>query len=218
MKKDVIEAIATRKIIAIVRGIYTEHALGLARALNAGGVTLMEVTFHQSDPEQQRLTVETIRMLNQELGAEMCFGAGTVTSVDMVKMAYEAGCAFVVSPDTNEDVIRATARMGMVSVPGALTPTEIKRAYDFGADYVKVFPACNMGVSYFKNIHAPLAQVPLLAVGGVSENDAADYLTAGCSGIGVAGCLFKKEWIVNGEWSRITEAARTLCDRVGLTV
>lgn len=216
MKQDVIQAIAEKKIMCIVRGFYFEEALGLAKALVKGGVSLMEVTFDQFDKAEQKKTADTLRLLNKELGGEMCFGAGTVTSVAMAKMAYEAGAKFIVSPDTNPDVIEATVAMDMVSIPGALTPTEIKHAYDLGADFVKVFPACNMGVSYFKNIHAPLPQVRMLAVGGVSADDAKDYLAAGCSGIGVAGCLFKKDWIKNGEWDKITEAAKTLRANLGL--
>lgn len=216
MKQDVISFIENKKIMAIVRGFYFEDALGLAKALLAGGVSLMEVTFDQFDAAEQQKTADTVRLLNKELGDRMCFGAGTVTSVAMVKMAFEAGAKFIVSPDTNPDVVEATLSMDMVSIPGALTPTEIKHAYDLGADFVKVFPACNMGVSYFKNIHAPLPQVKMLAVGGVGADDAADYLAAGCSGMGVASCLFKKDWVKNGEWDKITAATKSVCEKLGL--
>ena len=210
MKEQVVEMIAAKKIVAIVRGFYDEKCLGLARALHAGGVDVMEVTFDQESETERERTVQTIRLLIRELGNVMCFGAGTVTTVDMVRQAKEAGAQFIVSPNTDDEVIRATVEAEMVSIPGALTPTEIKYAWDMGADFVKVFPANNMGVSYFKNIHAPLKQVKLLAVGGVNEKDAADYMAAGCAGVGVAGCLFKKDWINNGEWEKITEASKVL--------
>ena len=210
MREEVISRIAEKKVIAIVRGIYDEDCLGLARALHAGGVDLMECTFDQVDEKEQQRTVDTIRLLISELGDVMCFGAGTVTNVKMVEMAKEAGAQFIVSPNTDEAVIRATVKLDMVSIPGALTPTEIKFAHDCGGDFMKVFPACNMGVSYFKNIRAPLDGCRLLAVGGVNEKDAADYMAAGCSGVGVAGCLFKKDWVKNGEWDKITECSRVL--------
>lgn len=210
MKTEVINRILDEKIIAIVRGYTEEECLKLAKALSDGGVNLMEVTFHQSDAQDQLLTRQILKSLNEQLGDKMCFGAGTVTTPEMVAWAKEAGCKFIVSPDTNPDVIRATVEADMISIPGALTPTEIKTAWDLGAGFVKVFPACNMGVSYFKNVHAPLAQVRMLAVGGVNASDAADYLKAGAVGVGVAGCLFKKEWIKAGEWDRITEAAKAL--------
>lgn len=214
MREQVLKMIEEKKVIAIVRGIHAEECLGLAKALHAGGVDLMECTFDQIDETEQQRTVDTIQLLNREMGNEMCFGAGTVTTVKMVEMAKEAGAHFIVSPNTDESVIRATVASDMVSIPGALTPTEVKFAHDCGGDFIKVFPACNMGVSYFKNIHAPLSQCKLLAVGGITEKDAADYLAAGCCGVGVAGCLFKKEWVKAGEWDRITEASKVLISKI----
>ena len=212
MKEEIIKKIEEKKIIAIVRGFYEQECLNLAKALHAGGVDLMECTFDQESASERERTVETIKLLIREMGGSMAIGAGTVTSVEMVKQAKSAGAQFIVSPDTEEDVIKATCALDMVSIPGGLTPTEIKFAYDCGADFIKVFPASNMGVSYFKNVHAPLKQCKLLAVGGVSDKDAADYIAAGCSGVGVAGCLFKKEWIKNGEWEKITEASKKLVE------
>ncbi|MBQ8080750.1 MAG: bifunctional 4-hydroxy-2-oxoglutarate aldolase/2-dehydro-3-deoxy-phosphogluconate aldolase [Clostridia bacterium] len=216
MREEIIRKIEERKVIAIVRGIYDEPCVNLARALCAGGVELLEVTFDQQSAAERERTVATIRKLIAELGDRMAFGAGTVTTVQMVIQAKEAGAQFIVSPNTDEAVIRATVAAGMVSIPGALTPTEIKFAHDCGGDFIKVFPACNMGVSYFKNIHAPLSQVRLLAVGGVGEKDANDYLDAGASGLGVAGCLFKKDWVNAGEWQRITEATRAFTHAIHL--
>lgn len=211
MKTDTINRISKEKIIAIVRGYTKEECVDLAKALCSGGVRVMEFTFHQTDADDQRKTCDVLRTLNAQMGGEMCFGAGTVTSVEMVEMAKESGCRFIVSPDTNPKVIRASVDAGMVSIPGALTPTEIKSAWDNGADFVKVFPACNMGVSYFKNIHAPLAQIRMLAVGGIKTENAPDYIRAGAVGVGVAGCLFNKELIRSGSWAEITENAKTLC-------
>ena len=96
----------------------------------------------------------------------------------------------------------------MVSIPGALTPSEIKQAYACGADFVKVFPVSNLGVSYIKNITAPLSHIRMLAVGGVDGSNVKDYLAAGAVGAGVASCLFKKEWIKDGAWDKITEATK----------
>ena len=209
MREQVIEQIRTKKVIAIVRGIHNEKCVSLARALHHGGVDLLEATFDPVDANERLRTADTIRMLNRELGDIMTFGAGTVTSVEMVIQAKEAGARFIVSPNTNEAVIRATVENDMVSIPGALTPTEIKFAHDCGGDFIKVFPAGNMGVPYFKNIHAPLLDCELLAVGNVNAENAKEYMAAGCSGVGVAGCLFKKDWVEAGDWQRITDATRT---------
>ncbi len=216
MKDDIIRMIEEKKVMAIVRGVYGEDCLKLARALHEGGVDLLEVTFDQRSEEERELTVSTIKLLIKELGHCMAFGAGTVTTAEMVRQAKEAGALFIVAPNTDAAVIKETVKQGLVSIPGALTPTEIKQAWDLGADFVKVFPACNMGVSYFKNVSAPLSQVRLMAVGGVTGKDAKDYLAAGCSALGVAGCLFKKEWIKAGEWEKITEASRAFTSLLGV--
>ena len=210
MRADMIQKILDEKMIAIVRGIYGEDCLNLARALHAGGVNLLEVTFDQKSAEERQRTCDTIRLLTRELGDSMAFGAGTVTTVEMVEMAKEAGCEFIISPDTNEAVIRATVAADMVSIPGALTPTEIAHAHNCGADFVKLFPANAMGPAYLKSICAPLSHIRILAVGGVDDRNVADYLAAGAVGAGVASCLFRKEWVQAGEWERITAAAQKL--------
>ncbi len=137
----------------------------------------------------------------------MILGAGTVTTAEMVRLAFSAGAEFIISPDTDSSVISETLRLGMVSIPGALTPSEIKTAHVCGADLVKVFPASKFGPSYIRDVTAPLNNIRLLAVGGVNENNILDYLDAGAVGAGVASCLFKKDWIKNGEWGKITEAS-----------
>ncbi len=208
MKEAVIQKILDEKVIAIIRGGSEDECLALARALKAGGVNMLEVTFDQSSEELRLLTARTIKRLNEELGGEMVFGAGTVTTPEMVRMAFEAGAEFIISPDMDPAVIKETLRLGMVSIPGAFTPTEIKQAHACGADFVKVFPASKLGPSYIKDVTAPLNNVRLLAVGGVDGSNIRDYLAAGAVGAGVAGCLFKKDWIRNGEWDRITEASR----------
>jgi len=204
MRTQMIERILNEKVIAIVRGIYGEDCLNLAKALLKGGVTLLEATFDQKDEAERRRTAETIRLLNRELGDQMAFGAGTVTTPEMVRLAKEAGAQFIISPDTNEEVIRLTRELDMVSIPGALTPTEIATAHRYGADFVKVFPISDMGVKYLKNITAPLSHIRMLAVGGVDGSNVLQYMTAGAVGVGVAGCLFKKDYVKNGEWDRIT--------------
>ena len=212
MREAIIQKILDEKVIAIVRGYYEDECLQLAKALHAGGVNLLEVTFDQKDAGERMRTVHTLKLLNRELGDKMAFGAGTVTTVEMVHMAKEAGARFIISPDTDADVIRATVEEGMVSIPGALTPTEIKQAHRYGADCVKLFPAGNMGASSLKAVTAPLSHIRILAVGSVDGNNVQDYLAAGAVGAGVASCLFKKEWIKAGQWDRITEASKHFCD------
>lgn len=206
MRKEVIQKIIDERVIAIVRGIYDEECLNLAKALYAGGVKLMEVTFDQKSAEERQRTVNTIRMLTENMGDVMGFGAGTVTTVEMVRQAKEAGAQFIISPDTNLEVIWATVEQDMVSIPGALTPSEMMQAHWAGADFIKVFPANQMGPSYFKTVAAPLSQVRMLAVGGINGQTVLEYKKAGAVGFGVAGCLFKPQWVKAGQWDTITQA------------
>lgn len=208
MREAIIQKVLDKKIVAIVRGVYGEDAVNLAKALYAGGIELLEVTFDQSKPESLNRTSDTVKMLCQELGDKMYFGAGTVTTIEMLNLAKEAGASFIVSPDFNPEVIKATVEAGMVSMPGAMTPTEILTAYRAGADFVKVFPTAGLGSSYIKAVRGPLNHIRLLAVGGVNEKNIAEFLAAGCVGAGVGGNLVNKTWIANGEWDKITALAK----------
>ena len=214
MRETIINQVLEHKLIAIVRGVYGQDCLNLAKALWTGGIRLLEVTFDQSDRALWQKTADTVCLLNQELGDRMLFGSGTVTSAELVELAKNAGAKFIVSPDTNEDVIRATVAAGMVSMPGALTPTEVLTAHRFGADFVKLFPVGNLGVSYLKAVSAPINHVRLLAVGGVNESNVAQYLAAGAVGAGVGGNLVNKQWIAAGEFQKITDLASSFVEQV----
>ena len=216
MREQIIQKVLDKKIVAIVRGVYGEDCVNLARALCEGGIELLEVTFDQSKPESLERTSDTIRQLVQALGDKMIFGAGTVTTVEMLELAKNAGAQFVVSPDTNEEVIKATVAAGMVSMPGALTPTEIVTAHRYGADFVKLFPAGTQGTAYLKAVTAPLNHIPILAVGGVNEKNIADFMAAGAVGAGVGGNLVNKTWIANGEFDKITALAKEFTHNAGI--
>ena len=168
MREQVIERIRAKKIITIVRGVYGEQVAHLAEALAAGGVELMEVTFDQSDTAAHAQTAAAIHAIKAHMGERMLVGAGTVTTPSLVEMAKEAGAEYIVSPDLRPAVIERTRELGMVSLPGALTPTEINNAYDAGADFVKVFPAAQLGPAYIKAVRGPLNHIPLLAVGNAT--------------------------------------------------
>ncbi|MCQ2420287.1 MAG: bifunctional 4-hydroxy-2-oxoglutarate aldolase/2-dehydro-3-deoxy-phosphogluconate aldolase [Clostridia bacterium] len=214
MRETIIQKVLDKKLIAIVRGVYGEDCLKLAEALYAGGVEMMEVTFDQSQPEKLSQTSDTVRLLCERLGDKMIFGAGTVTTTKMVQLAEDAGAQFIVSPDTNEAVIRKTVADGLVSMPGAMTPTEILQAHEYGADFVKLFPASALGASYLKAVKAPINHVRMLAVGGVNEQNLKSFLDAGAVGAGVGGNLVNKAWIAAGEFDKITAAAKAFTDQL----
>lgn len=210
MKAQVMQKIEAEKIIAIVRGVGPEQCMKVADALYAGGIRLMEVTYDQKNPDSFQATADAIAAIAKAYEGRMEVGAGTVTTPELVEMTAKAGGKFIISPDVNVDVIKRTNELGMVSMPGAMTPTEVMTAHWAGADYVKVFPVGNLGVSYVKALRAPISHVKLMAVGGVNEGNIADFLAAGVYGVGVGGNLANKKWIEAGEFEKITETAKNM--------
>ena len=186
----------------------------IAHALYEGGIRLMEITYHQKAPDTFRATADTIGALVKEFEGKMLIGAGTVTTEELVDLTADAGGKFIISPDCYPGVIRRTRERNMVSIPGALTPTEIMTAHRCGADFAKLFPVSQLGIPYVKSITAPISHVKLLAVGGVNETNVADYLRAGLWGAGIGGNLANHKWIEAGEYHRITETARNIVSQI----
>ncbi len=210
MKQEICKLVEQEKVIAIVRGVDPDTCLKVAEALYAGGIRLLEVTFPQKTPELHQKTADTIAVLKQAFEGRMRIGAGTVVTVEQVDMAAKAGAEYIISPNVDTDVIRRTLELGLVSMPGALTPSEVMIAHKAGADYVKLFPIGLMGVDYVKAIMAPISHVKMLAVGNISSDNAADYIKAGVLGVGVGGKLVNKNAIAAGDFESLTNAAREL--------
>ncbi len=210
MRNTVINEILKSKVIAIVRGADEEQAVAIAHALYAGGVTLVEVTFNHKTPDSYKDTANAIKRISTELEGKVLVGAGTVISTELVDMAAEAGAKYIISPDTDPEVIRHTREIGLVSLPGAYTPTEVKVAHNAGADFVKLFPCVGDAVGYLKAVSAPMSHVKFLAVGGVDADNASDFINAGAYGVGIGGSLVKKQWVASGEYEKITEEAKRL--------
>ncbi|MBQ8963818.1 MAG: bifunctional 4-hydroxy-2-oxoglutarate aldolase/2-dehydro-3-deoxy-phosphogluconate aldolase [Clostridia bacterium] len=209
-----LEYVQQRKVVAIVRGLAPEYIVRLGHAFEAGGIGLMEVTYNQRAPETWRDTANAIEAVAKEFGDRLLVGAGTVITLEQVRMTYEAGGRYLVTPTTQPDIIRAGKALGLGLYPGAFTATEILTAWEAGADAVKVFPAGSLGPAYIKAVRAPLSHIPLMAVGGVNDKNAGDFIKAGCVGVGVGGNLVNKEWIENGEWDRITDLAKSYMEAV----
>lgn len=210
MRETVMAWAQKEKIIAIVRGIASEKCLKVAQALYDGGIRMMEVTYDQKNPDSWKFTAEAIGAIAEQFNGKLLVGAGTVTTPELVELTHSAGGLFVISPDTNVDVIRRTRELGMVSMPGALTPSEVLIAHRAGADVVKLFPAGDLGPGYLKAIRAPISHVKMMAVGGINEKNMAAFLTAGAIGVGVGGNLANRDWIEAGQFEKITETAKAL--------
>lgn len=185
--KNIKDIIDQNKIIAIIRGVKTEVMIPLVETLYKGGIRLVEVTINQSgDP---KTTADAIYKLCEKFDGKVEIGAGTVMTTEQTDLVIDAGAKYIISPNTSETVITRTKERGIISIPGAFTPTESAAAYSYGADYVKIFPASAVGASYIKAIKAPLSHIPFLAVGGIDHTNILDYLKAGANGVGIGGAL-----------------------------
>ena len=166
----------------------------------------------QTDRSLWKRTAESIAAIKRRFAGELRVGAGTVLSSEQLAMERDAGGEFMVAPNFSPALIRECVALDMAPIPGALTPTEVVDAWDAGASFVKVFPAGRMGPDYVKALRAPLAHIPLLAVGGVTVDNAADFIRAGCAGVAVSGALTSREMIAAGQWDRIADVARALVE------
>ena len=202
----VLEKIQIYKIIVILRGLDRDSAVKTARALYDGGIRLIEVAFDQTQPPQN--TADTIRALCAD-NTELCVGAGTVLSIEQLNAAYEAGAKYIISPNSDISIIHHTKAKGLISIPGAFTPTEIVTCYANGADIIKVFPANSLGTAYFKAVCSPLNYIPLAAVGGVDESNLTDFLAAGAFCVGIGSNVVNKSAVAHGDFEQIRSIAKS---------
>lgn len=205
--EKIVEKIGENRVIAILRGIPEEKLLKVADALYEGGVRLIECTFDHSKADCIESNCRKIGLLAERFAGRMDVGAGTTLTCEEVDAAIEAGGSFIISPDANEKIIRRTRDLGAVSIPGAMTPTEIVAAWKAGANFVKIFPAGDLGASYVKAVRAPLRHIPMLAVGGITLDNMSNYLSVGVSGVGVGGPLLPKADIEAEDYTAITARA-----------
>lgn len=208
MTDSIISAVKREKIVVIVRGVKSEKLIPLASALYDGGIRLLEITFSADGNIPDCKTADNIKALCRHFGDKMHIGAGTVLSTNQVELTKNAGGKFIISPDTNPEVIKATKRAELVSMPGALTPSEAVLAKNSGADFVKLFPAENLGPNYIKALRAPLSHIDFLAVGGINENNMQEYLRSGVCGFGVGSNITPKEAINCNNFAEITALAK----------
>lgn len=194
--------------IAVIRAPEWQLGINMAKAAAAGGMRLIEITWNSDRP------FELIQHLQAVL-PNCVIGAGTVRSTGEVQLAIDAGAQFLFSPHTDFSMIEAAVQRNIPIVTGALTPTEIMRAWQAGAACVKVFPIQAVGgASYIKSLQEPLGEIPLIPTGGVTIANAAEFIRAGAIAVGLAGQLFPKEAIEAGDWSTVEARSRQLVDRL----
>ena len=155
-----------------------------------------------------------ISALVKHFEGRMYIGAGTVTHLSEVDLAVNAGATFIISPNCDPEIIKRSRELGAVSIPAAFTPSEIVCALNNGADYVKLFPADQVSRGYVKAVSAPISDAKLLAVGGVSAENARDFMNMGFRGIGIGSNLYNKKLIANGDFAEMTKLAKQFVEAV----
>ena len=197
-----IDQILTHKIVAIIRLDDYDRAVEVARALVDGGIPALEFTL------TGRGAIEAIAAVRKALGDAACVGVGSVLQPEQAHAAIESGAQFVVTPAVRKQVIAACANRGTLVLSGGFTPTELLEAYEAGSELVKLFPAQQGGPRYLKDVLAPLPFLKLVPTGGVSADNARDYLAAGAVALGMGGNLVSKQAVAAGDFAHITATAQ----------
>ncbi|MBS1599938.1 MAG: bifunctional 4-hydroxy-2-oxoglutarate aldolase/2-dehydro-3-deoxy-phosphogluconate aldolase [Bacteroidetes bacterium] len=207
---NIISDILKFKIVAIIRGVKPDHVWQIAEALYAGGIRLIEITINSPK------ALFVIEEISAQMEGRMLVGAGTVLDGDTARAAIAVGAKFIISPTLDPETIKMTKRYGVISIPGAFTPSEILHAHTMGADIVKVFPA-RIGADYIRDIRGPLPHIPLMPTGGVSLENIRDFRQAGAVAFGVGSSLVNAAHAVNDQnLSQLTQTARLFVDAISV--
>ena len=204
--------ILEQRVVVNISGIYEHDCVELIAALNVGGASVVAITVENAVDRQK--AINTIMMVRERFGSEILIGVNNVTSVDMVYQVGQAGAQFVMSPNTNAEMIKATHDADMVSIPGGMTPNEIINAYECGADIVHVHPARWLGPAYFTYACKALKHIPTMTSGGIDKNNLRLYMNAGVDVVMADDCLYSKEQLAKRQWCTIAEATQNFMNTV----
>ncbi len=207
-REKVLEILLAEKVIAVVRMKDAARLAETAAALRKGGVSAIEITMTVPG------AVDIIRNMARTKTPGALVGAGTVLDAVTATDVIAAGADFVVSPITDRDTVVACRGAGVLVAPGAFTPTEIVAAWRAGADIVKVFPATSLGPQFFRDLRGPLPGVRLMPTGGVTIENAGDFLAAGACCVGIGTALVDAEAVEAGDWKALEARARRLVDSI----
>lgn len=208
MVKAWLDSLQQNRAIAVIRTTQSEQGYQMAKAVAAGGMQLIEVTWNSDK------SADLIGHLQSEL-PNCTIGAGTLLNLEQLNDAIAAGAQFLFSPHCDTAMIHLAVQQKIPIIPGALSPTEIVNAYAAGASCVKVFPVQALGgASYIKSLQEPLGHIPLIPTGGVTLSNSQDFIAAGAIAVGLASELFPKQLVKAENWEAISQLARTLMQQL----
>lgn len=199
-----IRVLRQQRSLAVIRTPEREIGRKMAQAVAKGGMQLIEITW---DSDR---AFELIPQLRAEL-PHCKIGTGTLLNQEQLQKAIAVGAEFLFTPHVDLSLIATAVEAGVPIIPGALTPTEIITAWQAGASCVKVFPVAAVGgANYIKNLQGPLGNIPLIPTGGVTVENASEFIQAGAIAVGLSGSLFAQDWITSGNWEAIAQRAKIL--------
>ncbi|MBA9084892.1 2-dehydro-3-deoxyphosphogluconate aldolase/(4S)-4-hydroxy-2-oxoglutarate aldolase [Fontibacillus solani] len=201
-KQEQLDKLMNSGIVAVVRRLPRDKVQRITDALVAGGVEALEITVDSDG------AFEIIPMLKERYDKHVLVGAGTVLNAKVAEKAIQAGADFIFSPILDEETIKITNHYGRISIPGVMTPTEIAKGYEWGADMLKIFPGSSLGVNYIKEVSAPLTGIPMMPTGGVTLDNVAQFIKAGAAAVGLGSSLLDKAAIADRRYGDITELAQ----------
>ncbi|MDQ0188828.1 bifunctional 4-hydroxy-2-oxoglutarate aldolase/2-dehydro-3-deoxy-phosphogluconate aldolase [Alicyclobacillus cycloheptanicus] len=206
--EDAVERVKQAGVIAIFRKLPSATLLPLCDAVVTGGIRAVEVTVESEG------AFESIRAIRQQYGDTLLIGAGTVMSVDDVHQAVEAGADLLLSPHLDPALVAAAHALGRPFVPGVATPSEVVQASRAGARVLKLFPAAPLGASYLKDLLGPFHDKCFLPTGGITVDNAAEFIRAGAVGVGMGSSLAAKAEMEAADWASIRARAAQVLERV----
>lgn len=205
--EEVKDLILKEKLMILYRGVPVEKMGEAAKALVKAGIKLLEITFDQTADDPAALFRSSVSEVRKAVGDALCIGAGTVMTEQQVITAYEAGAEYIISPCTKESVVKMTRKLGLVSIPAAMTPTEIVNAWELGADIVKLFPADDMGFHYMWNLRGPLGYIPLMCTGGVNPETIPQFFANGAAAVGTGVTVLDRKLLGENDFDGIQKLA-----------
>lgn len=195
------------RVIAIIRGVPKIYLRPLIEAMEKGGIRFAEITLNSES------ALDSIREMRSVFEGRMHIGAGTVTDLGLLRQALDAGAEFIVTPNIDPQVIEYCIEHDIMITPGAFSPTEMFQAQRYGSKFIKVFPAGSLGPRYIKDVLGPLGHdAQLIAVGGISSQNAADYIAHGAAGVSVGGSLCDMQRIESGDFDWIAMEAQKIIE------
>ncbi len=200
-KSEVLAKIKELGVLAVIRGPSAELTVKMVEALVAGGITGIEITYSTPNAE------DVVRTLVKQLGTQILIGMGTLTVPEQAASARKAGANFLVSPVCEPDLVRSMVASGLLTMAGALTPTEVLQAHKLGADVVKVFPGSLGGPAYVKALRGPFPHIPMMPTGGVSSSNVAEWFATGVVAVGAGSELCPPQLAKEGRFTEISQRA-----------